>query len=261
MIKQNVFQKSISFKTILLASVLFFSCDDTEDGGTQLSNDTAVFLVLDEESIDNGNEPNNFSEVDVNDQLAAIGLRTPLKWFKENAGREIQLYTGEVGDEGWFAVKTIPDSWKSAGPGSNGLSNYLAPGPGLGSGDDDREVLLDQVADVTPLRARGISMLKGKTVFALVYDGDVSINYSPLNGNLMGSNLGIVAFDVLDVKQRMDGSDSSLPVVTIRIQDSNEVKKFPMALFSNAPIPQSSGEPFDVVPVDDTNEIRLTPAN
>jgi hypothetical protein len=32
----------------------------------------------------------------------------------------------------------------------------------------------------------------------VVYDGNIGINYSPLTGNLMGANLGIVAFDVLD---------------------------------------------------------------
>nr|WP_290940715.1 hypothetical protein [Haliscomenobacter sp.] len=48
------------------------------------------------------------------------------------------MYTGEVGDEGWHALKTIPNSWINAGPSGNGLLNFLAPGPGLGGGEDDR---------------------------------------------------------------------------------------------------------------------------
>lgn len=222
-----------------------------EDGANaNQSGASAVFLVIDEESIDNGNPPNDFSDVDVNDQLADLGLRVQLKFFRDNVGRTIDLFTGEVGDEGWYAVRTIPTSWRSAGPTENGTRNYLHPGPGLGAPepDDDREVLLDKIPDVTPLRATGQAMLVGETVCAVVYDSDVSINYSPLNGNLMGANLGIVAFDVLEVRERTDGSSSSLPRATIRILDADEVCAGPLVLFANAPVPPSSGEPFDIRP-------------
>lgn len=66
----------------------------------------SVFLVFDEESIDNGNPPNNFSATAVNDQIARVGQRQTLRFFRENIGRTIDLYTGEVGDEGWHALKT-----------------------------------------------------------------------------------------------------------------------------------------------------------
>src|SRR5690606_8493077 len=103
-------------------------------------------------------------------------------------GSTITLYTGEVGDEGWFALKTIPEAWKTAGPTSNGTENFLAAGPGLGSGND-KEALLDNVPDITPLRAAGLKMLVGKTIIAVVYDSDISMNYGPLRGNLKGANL------------------------------------------------------------------------
>jgi len=77
-------------------------------GGGTGTVGNVVFLVIGEDSIDNGNPPNNFSAVDVNDQLAAIGLRAPLRWFQENVGRTIDPYTGQVGDEGWFALKIVP---------------------------------------------------------------------------------------------------------------------------------------------------------
>lgn len=210
----------------------------------------AVFLVIDEESLDNGNPPNGFSDVDVNDQLAEVGVRLQLRYFRENVGRTIDLFTGEVGDEGWHAVKSIPSSWRSAGPSENGTRNYLAPGPGLGAPDpdDDREVLLDKIPDVTPLRATGQAMLTGQAVCAVVYDGDVSINYSPLQGNLMGANLGIVAFEVLEVRERRDGSSGSLPRATIRILDADAACAGPLVLFANAPVPASSSEPYDVAP-------------
>jgi len=161
----------------------------------------AVLLVIDEDGIDNGLQPNDFSDVDVNDQMAEIGLRLPLRYFKENIGKKIDLFTGQVGDEGFFALKTIPSSWQNAGSTSDGVQNFLSPGPGLGAPqpDGDREALLDKIPDVTPLRATALSMLIGKTVLAVVYDSDISINYSPLQGNLMGANLGIVAFEVLKI--------------------------------------------------------------
>lgn len=239
---------AITFLLIMLTT----SCsEDSELDNPGISNNSeAIFLVIDEESIDNGNEPNNFSATDVNDQLADIGLRVPLKYFNDNIGKTIDLYTGEVGDEGWFALKAIPSSWGNAGPSNDGLRNYLAPGPGLGAPvpDDDREVLLDKIPNATPLRATGLKMLIGKTIFAVVYDSDISINYSPLNGNLQGSNLGVVAFDVLGVNERKDGSSGSLPRVTIRIRDTDQVSALPLVLFSNAPVPESSSEPYDTVP-------------
>ncbi|MBI4608338.1 MAG: hypothetical protein HY726_04950 [Candidatus Rokubacteria bacterium] len=219
----------------------------------------AAFLVIDEDSIDNGNPPNFFSDVDVNDHIAEIGLRTQLPFFKANVGRVITLHTGQVGDEGWFALKTIPGSWAAAGPTGDGLRNYVGNpsqpfphnvGPGLGTPDanGDREALLDKVPDVTPLRARGLKMLEGQRVCAVVYDSDISVNYQPLNGSLKGANLGTVAFDVLAVTQLTGFSSSSLPQVEIRILDADEVCEGPLGLFVTAPEPTSSSEPFDVVP-------------
>jgi hypothetical protein len=256
--------KTLSYFSSL--ALIMISCDlftdDDNPGGSAFNSSEAVFLVIDESSIDNGNEPNNFSDVDVNDQLADIGLRLPLKYFKDNIGKTIDLYTGQVGDEGWFALKTIPSSWKSTGPTSHGLDNYLVPGPKLGAPepDDDREILLDKIPDVTPLRATALKMLEGMTVLAVVYDSDISINYSPLNGNLMGENLGRVAFDVLEVRKRIDGSTSSLPVVTIRIRSVEEVASLPGVLFSNAPTPSSSSEPFDITPPATAPAVETSPA-
>ncbi|MFO7721011.1 MAG: hypothetical protein R6W85_11285 [Gillisia sp.] len=233
---------------------------DTGDNGNNSPGPatTAVFLVIDEESIDNGNEPNNFSESDVNDNLAEIGLRQTLRFFRDNIGEEIVLYTGQVGDEGWFALKTIPNSWINAGPTGSGLRNFLLAGPGLGGNEDDD--LLDEVNDVIPLRAKGLAMLTGQTVIALVYDSDISINYDPIEGNLQGENLGVVAFKVLSVARRINGSDSDLPSVRIKILNADEIKELKLNLFSNVPIPESSSEPEDTVPPSSIPAIELSPA-
>jgi hypothetical protein len=220
----------------------------------------SVLLVIDEESIDNGSPPNSFSNVDVNDQLARVGLRQTLRYFGSNVGKTIDLFTGEVGDEGWHALKTIPSSWKSAGPASNGSRNYLLAGPGLGGGEDNKEVLLDKIPNVTPLRATGLKMLIGKTVLAVVYDGDAGINYGPLNGNLMGANLGLVALQVVKVTKRFDGSSGSLPRVTVKVIDVNAANAASLKLFSNAPVPRSSSEPFDITPPATAPAIKLVNA-
>ncbi len=259
----NLIQNS---RTTLLACSAFFlltiaACEkNSTDDRTDDPPAEAVLLVIDEESIDNGNEPNDFSDTDVNDQLAEVGVRKTLRFFEENIGKTIDLYTGQVGDEGWHALKTIPNSWKNAGPVGNGAQNFLAAGPGLGGGEDDKEVLLDKIADVTPLRATGLKMLIGKTVLAVVYDGDISINYAPLNANLQGANLGVVAFDVIEVTERTDGSTSSLPRVTIAIRAVDQTIAAPLMLFANAPVPQSSSEPFDIAPPSAAPVAEFVPA-
>jgi hypothetical protein len=189
-----------------------------------------ICLVVDEDSIDNGTPPNFFSAADVNDDIAEIGVRAPLRYWTQNIGKQITLYTGSVGDEGWFILPTIPASWYNAGPTTDGLVNYMGvmrtdgvvrPGPGLGmpNADGDREFLLDKVPDVSPLHQNHLEALIGRKVFALVYDSDVSINYNPLEGSLKGANLGVVAFRVNDVRPLPGGSSSALPQMDITILD------------------------------------------
>lgn len=252
---------NVSVLSALLAAMVLVSCQDDldlldddgsseseshNDGGSNTNG--AVFLLIDEESIDNGNPPNNFSETDVNDQLASLDQRSTLRYFQQNIGRQIDLFSGEVGDEGWFAIKTIPNSWIQAGPTSTGTENFLRAAPGLGGGDDDPEKYLDKIPDITPLRATGLRMLVGQRILALVYDSDISINYSPLNGSLKGETLGLVALEVLQVRKRNDGSSGSLPRITVRILNVDTIREEALKLFMNAPVPQSSSEPYDITP-------------
>jgi hypothetical protein len=208
-----------------------------------------VALVIDEESIKNGSKPNNFTSQQVNEDIKRIGQREQLRYFRDNVGKTITLWSGQVGDEGWFALKTIPDAWNKAGPTADGLRNYVLAGPGLGSGSD-RERLLDKVPDVTPLRATGLKNLVGREVCAVVNVSDVSINYSPLNGSLKGDNRGTVAFRVKSVKPLTGQSSSSLPEVQVEILDAKQVCGGPLTLMTDAeaPKPKSSSEPFDIKP-------------
>ena len=235
---------------VAFALLIVASASSQGEGGS------AVFLVIDEDSIDNGNPPNFFSDRDVNDHIAKLALRTELPYFNTHEGSTITLHTGQVGDEAWFAPKTIPTDWDTAGPTPDGLRNFVGNpsqdyphnvGSELGTGKDP-EKRLDKIPDVTPLRATGLSMLVGATVCAVVYDSDVSMNYGPLNGSLKGANLGTVAFEVLSVTELVGFSSSSLPEVEILILDAETVCEGELSLFTEAPEPRSSSEPFDTVP-------------
>ena len=169
----------------------------------------------------------------------------------------ITLPSGVVGDEGWFAIETIPESWADAGPDlKNGLRNFVGNpsqpfphnvGPGLGTPDanGDSEALLDNIPDVTPLRATGLKLLEGQQVCAVVFKGDISIGYGPLRGSLKGATSGTVAFEVVTVTK---AKKSNLPEVKITILDATEVCEGTLTLFTEAPEPDSSSEPPDVDP-------------
>ena len=214
----------------------------------------ATFLLVDAETIDTdtpsiealadgmGVDPADL----VNDAIADKGVRDVLPI---PVGTVLTLPTGQVGDEGWFALKTIPASWDAPGPTADGLRNYVGPvvGAGLGTGDDP-EVLLDKIPDVTPLRTAGLQLLVGETVCALVYDSDISTNYDPLEGNLQGANLGLIAFDVLAVGP--PSGSSVLPEMTVEIVDAvtaagDDACEGDLTLLDDvqAPPPISSSEP------------------
>jgi len=160
------------------------------------------------------------TETAVNDDKAAVGLRDELRFFDNNKDAIIELQIGHISDQGWFAPQVIPSDWDDAGPTEDGIRNFFGNpanpptfdvGPGLGTPDTDgdREALLDKIPDVRPIRYHGLLGLLGMNVCAVVYDGDISINYNePENefpsesaigvkdGSLKGSNLGVVAFNV-----------------------------------------------------------------
>ncbi len=56
----------------------------------------------------------------------------------------------------------------------------------------------------------------------MVYDSDISINYDPLNGQLKGENLGVVAMRILDVQPNPGQSSSTLDKVLIEILDPTD---------------------------------------
>ena len=257
-------------------TVVVTVCDD--DGGcdsdTRVVTVRAIVLLIDEDSIDNGAaaiEELAFVQglsggdpaVLVNDVIANPGVRSPLPIpggvvIPANpsgimtgtiigsgalGGTVAPLLTGQVGDEGWFALQTISGTWATAGPSADGLRNYIQAGPGLGTGANP-EVLLDKVPDVRPLRAAELSTLVGLTACAVVYDGDIGINYDPLLGNLQGANLGLVAFNILDLGAP-PANAGELPGVTIQILPTNVVCDESLTLPPFGPSTPVSGSVVD----------------
>ena len=90
--------KLTSYAVVLALFLFNTACERQNNPNNESDGSSPVFLIIDEESIDNGNEPNNFSATDVNDQLATVGLRQQLRYFQNNVGKTIDLYTGQVGD-------------------------------------------------------------------------------------------------------------------------------------------------------------------
>jgi len=160
----------------------------------------------------------------INDQFADPGVRLPLPipigTIIGNGvlgGTVNPLLTGEIEDEGMFFLlaEDAPESWTTAGPTTDPLLNFL-----LASADwfgNDSEHLMDKIPNVTPMHTAHLEAMIGETCCAIVYDSSVSINYDPLNGNLQGATLGVVAFTLLDVGP--DPAGSVLPDITIRIED------------------------------------------
>jgi hypothetical protein len=249
-------------------SVASGGSEAVEFGNRQPPAPPGEFILIDEDGIDNGPRywedggPYNaaklksFTTNEVNDDMPGLARRSQLRYFRDNPGKTIWLWTGQVGDEGWFAPRTIPSSWAGAGPTTDGLRNFLGDptasfphnvGPGLGTGSDP-ESLLDKIPNVIPLRAEGLYGLIGKTVCALVWDSDISINYNPIEGSLKGEKLGVAAFLVQDVVYLSGFSSSTLPRVKVQIADANQVCAGTLGLNSTAPVPSSSSVPADIRP-------------
>jgi hypothetical protein len=228
-----------------------------------------VFLVIDEDSLDNGirfnaggggivpGGPNYFGTKDVNDDRSSKTQRAVLSYFENNVGKTITVMTGQTGDEGWFAPNCIPRKWLGVVSASHSTANQCLAGAeraqaidnflGANGGVVPSQDRLDKVPAVMPLRALGLNSLVGKEVCAVVYDSDLSINYNSskfpfTDANMQGETLGVVAFSVNAVTTLDKFSSSTLPQVTLTINDAGNCRS--LSLF-NAPVPWSSSVPND----------------
>ncbi len=110
-----------------LAAVMIFACTlgwlaIPIDAQSQ----SAVLMLIDEDSIDNDQAPDSWTVQDVNGQIAQLGLRDPLPWFVGKDSTHIMLHSGQAGDGGWFALRSVPSNWTSEDGATPGLKNLDA---------------------------------------------------------------------------------------------------------------------------------------
>ena len=226
----------------------------------------AVFLSIDEDSIDNGTNCSNAFDVippscisieecafgacagvagppinndpsvlvgDDNASIPGAGGTCPnilpINGIAGSAvsGPLITLPSGQVGDEGLFSP--APTAFVGL-PG--GLPGYI----GCSAAQDEN--FLDGVVRA-PLNAAAIFALEGRLVCAVVHDSDIS----DLGGgwlNLKGARQGRTAFEVVSVTAHPKGGDL-LPVLEVDFLDSTEVD----AACECENLETIDGEPYD----------------
>lgn len=147
-------------------------------------------VIIDEDTIDNGISTIEAAAAAlgvedaylVNDDRPTEVGNPPLRWNELAPGSVVLLPSGQVDDEGWFA---LPED-----------APFSAQDFALGLVPQDQ---LDPIPDVMPLRNQELFRLLGQRCTAVVYDSDISMNYEPIQGNLQGARYGLFTFTVLDV--------------------------------------------------------------
>jgi hypothetical protein len=83
---------------------------------------------------------------------------------------------------------------------------------------------LDKIEGVVPLTRAEINALEGKTICAVVYDSDISVDVAERFGNLKGATLGRTAFVVRDVNPNPAGR-SYLPLITVDLLSLDQAEQ------------------------------------
>jgi hypothetical protein len=126
-----------------------------------------------------------------------------LPWSTLGAGDIVTLPAGSVGDEGLFALPAqTPFTFEAFLAGT-------VPQPQL-----------DNIRNVMPLGNQELARLIGRTLVAVVKDGDYGLNYNPLQANLQGARNGLLAFTVLGVQVpgRISESGNSNALYDLRVR-------------------------------------------
>jgi hypothetical protein len=194
----------------------FAFCEEVQD---------LCLVIIDEDGIDNdmrtieqaaashGITPDRL----VNDDRPTEVGNPPLRWNELFPGDIVKLPTGEVEDEGWFALPErirYADDRRTTLTDQQWFQAFIA--------GTLPQHLLDKVRDVMPLRNQELVQLIGRTCVAVVYDSDISMNYTPINANLQGGRYGLFTFTVLAVEVAgslpESGSSRSLYDLWVRVE-------------------------------------------
>ena len=153
----------------------------------------------------------------------------------DGPGRLALLPTGQVDDEGYFALPPKHPNYDGIRydderPGICDKYVYGAGAYELFVDDFAKGVVpqacLDKVRDVMPLRNQDLAELVGRTCVAVVYDSDINMDYEPIYANLQGERYGLLSFIVEDVEVAgsipENKSDTSLYGLWLRIIEPQE---------------------------------------
>lgn len=155
----------------------------------------------------------------INDDMANPGVREILF----TRPRDVTPYgplilpTGQNDSEGLFRF-TLPDLQMSLQNGAEFTTYEFMTATGAASNENN----LDKIAGVVPLDAAYIAGLEGKTVCAVVYDDDITVNLEDGWASLKGATLGLTAFKETAVGEA-DGS--VLPPITVTLLSARDVQK------------------------------------
>ena len=200
-----------------------------------MAQESPIFLLIDEDSIDNGIKSierisfrspycgNRNPAVCVNDDIANPGVRE----FLFTRGNDITIVpfaglvlpTGQIGDEGLFMF-TQPDPQVSLQNGAQFTVQEFISATGAAANENN----LDKIKGVVPLTRTEINALVDKTICAVVYDSDISVDVPAGFGNLKGATLGRTAFVVTEVNPNPAGG-SYLPLITVDLLSPDQAEQ------------------------------------
>jgi hypothetical protein len=215
---------------LLFLLTAFFTLTGAVSANAQ--TEPPIFLMIDEDTIDNGIKTierisfkspfcgDHDPAVCVNDDIADPGNRELLftRGMDITPFSGLVLPTGQIGDEGLFMFAN-PDSQISLQNGATFSTGEFILATGLAADENN----LDKIDGVVPLNSTDIYNLLGRTVCAVVYDSDISVDVAAGFGNLKGATLGLTGFTVTAVSPHPKGG-SYLPLITVNLLSSLEVQ-------------------------------------
>src|SRR5262245_55763889 len=80
-----------------------------------------VLVLIDGTALDIGDETHRIPTGSANEGIAAVGLRDALPFFAARIGNSLVLPGGADGNDGWFAIRSVPAAWDSEPGAGDGL--------------------------------------------------------------------------------------------------------------------------------------------
>ena len=112
------------------AAIAYVLASSSVVAHAQTQDPPTLLLVLDKDAFDYGPAPHLLPEGAVDPDLAAVGVRDELRYFQSHLNAQVVLTGGQNGNDGWFAIRTVPASWSTSDDANDGAENFALAGPG-----------------------------------------------------------------------------------------------------------------------------------